>query len=58
MEDDIVANPGYSQTMKTYVRKLATDDWMFLEFSQLGFIGESMLFCESVCSQGFWKRRA
>ncbi|KAM9511639.1 alpha-1,3-mannosyl-glycoprotein 4-beta-N-acetylglucosaminyltransferase B-like isoform 2-T2 [Salvelinus alpinus] len=40
LEDDIVANPGYSQTMKTYVRKLATDDWMFLEFSQLGFIGK------------------
>uniref|UniRef100_A0A8C8FNY7 Alpha-1,3-mannosyl-glycoprotein 4-beta-N-acetylglucosaminyltransferase B-like n=1 Tax=Oncorhynchus tshawytscha TaxID=74940 RepID=A0A8C8FNY7_ONCTS len=40
LEDDIVANPGYSQTMKIYVRKLATDDWMFLEFSQLGFIGK------------------
>uniref|UniRef100_A0AAY5KWM2 Alpha-1,3-mannosyl-glycoprotein 4-beta-N-acetylglucosaminyltransferase B n=1 Tax=Esox lucius TaxID=8010 RepID=A0AAY5KWM2_ESOLU len=40
LEDDIVAKPGYSQAMKTYVRSLASDDWMFLEFSQLGFIGK------------------
>ncbi|KAJ8015637.1 hypothetical protein DPEC_G00028170 [Dallia pectoralis] len=40
LEDDIVAKPGYSEAMKTYVRSLASDDWMFLEFSQLGFIGK------------------
>ncbi|KAL0974235.1 hypothetical protein UPYG_G00217500 [Umbra pygmaea] len=40
LEDDIVAKPGYSQAMKTYVRSLTSDDWMFLEFSQLGFIGK------------------
>ncbi|XP_042181640.1 alpha-1,3-mannosyl-glycoprotein 4-beta-N-acetylglucosaminyltransferase B isoform X3 [Oncorhynchus tshawytscha] len=40
LEDDIVAKPGYSQAMKTYVRSLASDDWMLLEFSQLGFIGK------------------
>ena len=45
LEDDIVAKPGYSQAMKTYVRSLASDDWMLLEFSQLGFIGESVLVC-------------
>ncbi|KAM6953356.1 alpha-1,3-mannosyl-glycoprotein 4-beta-N-acetylglucosaminyltransferase B-like [Aplochiton taeniatus] len=40
LEDDIIAKSGYIQTMKTYVEHLASDPWLFLEFSQLGFIGK------------------
>ncbi|XP_066576213.1 alpha-1,3-mannosyl-glycoprotein 4-beta-N-acetylglucosaminyltransferase B [Amia ocellicauda] len=40
LEDDIVAKQGYSQTMKEFVRHQSSDDWLILEFSQLGFIGK------------------
>jgi len=39
LEDDIVAKPNYFATMKNFALQLATEDWMILEFSQLGFIG-------------------
>lgn len=40
LEDDIVAKPNYFATMKNFAIQLATEDWMILEFSQLGFIGK------------------
>ncbi|XP_016150973.1 alpha-1,3-mannosyl-glycoprotein 4-beta-N-acetylglucosaminyltransferase A-like [Sinocyclocheilus grahami] len=40
LEDDIVAKPNYFATMKNFALQLATEDWMILEFSQLGFIGD------------------
>ncbi|KAG7463427.1 hypothetical protein MATL_G00176440 [Megalops atlanticus] len=40
LEDDIVAKPNYFATMKNFALQLATEDWMILEFSQLGFIGK------------------
>jgi hypothetical protein len=39
MEDDIVAKPNYFATMKNFALQLSSEDWMILEFSQLGFIG-------------------
>ncbi|XP_054642346.1 alpha-1,3-mannosyl-glycoprotein 4-beta-N-acetylglucosaminyltransferase A isoform X3 [Dunckerocampus dactyliophorus] len=40
LEDDIVAKPNYFATMKNFALQLASEDWMVLEFSQLGFIGK------------------
>uniref|UniRef100_A0A6Q2YTS2 Alpha-1,3-mannosyl-glycoprotein 4-beta-N-acetylglucosaminyltransferase A n=1 Tax=Esox lucius TaxID=8010 RepID=A0A6Q2YTS2_ESOLU len=40
MEDDIVAKPNYFATMKNFALQLSSEDWMILEFSQLGFIGK------------------
>ncbi|KAM9795482.1 alpha-1,3-mannosyl-glycoprotein 4-beta-N-acetylglucosaminyltransferase B [Neosynchiropus ocellatus] len=40
LEDDIVARPNYLSTMKNFALQQPTDDWMILEFSQLGFIGK------------------
>ncbi|CAH2223347.1 alpha-1,3-mannosyl-glyco 4-beta-N-acetylglucosaminyltransferase A isoform X1 [Pelobates cultripes] len=40
LEDDIVAKQAYFNTIKNFALQLATEDWMILEFSQLGFIGK------------------
>ncbi|NXH10201.1 MGT4B acetylglucosaminyltransferase, partial [Bucco capensis] len=39
LEDDIIAKPDYIQSIKTFAVK-QSQDWMILEFSQLGFIGK------------------
>lgn len=39
LEDDVVAKTGYYSDMKTFVSQVASDEWLYLEFSQLGFIG-------------------
>ncbi|NWX12818.1 MGT4B acetylglucosaminyltransferase, partial [Aegotheles bennettii] len=39
LEDDIVAKSGYIQRIKTFAAK-QSQEWMILEFSQLGFIGK------------------
>lgn len=41
LEDDIVAKPNYLSTMKNFALQQPSEDWMILEFSQLGFIGGS-----------------
>lgn len=41
LEDDIVARPNYFTTMKNFALQQPLEEWMILEFSQLGFIGES-----------------
>uniref|UniRef100_A0A672SI70 Alpha-1,3-mannosyl-glycoprotein 4-beta-N-acetylglucosaminyltransferase A n=1 Tax=Sinocyclocheilus grahami TaxID=75366 RepID=A0A672SI70_SINGR len=48
LEDDIVAKPNYFATMKNFALQLATEDWMILEFSQLGFIGVTSIFLISI----------
>uniref|UniRef100_A0A7N8Y700 Alpha-1,3-mannosyl-glycoprotein 4-beta-N-acetylglucosaminyltransferase A n=1 Tax=Mastacembelus armatus TaxID=205130 RepID=A0A7N8Y700_9TELE len=40
LEDDIVAKPNYFATMKNFALQLSSEEWMILEFSQLGFIGK------------------
>ncbi|XP_071769703.2 alpha-1,3-mannosyl-glycoprotein 4-beta-N-acetylglucosaminyltransferase B isoform X1 [Centroberyx gerrardi] len=40
LEDDIVAKADYYNTMKSYATQQAANQWLFLEFSQLGFIGK------------------
>uniref|UniRef100_A0A8C9MD23 Alpha-1,3-mannosyl-glycoprotein 4-beta-N-acetylglucosaminyltransferase B n=1 Tax=Panthera tigris altaica TaxID=74533 RepID=A0A8C9MD23_PANTA len=40
LEDDIVAKPNYLSTMKNFALQQPSEDWMILEFSQLGFIGK------------------
>ncbi|CAL8358700.1 unnamed protein product [Merluccius merluccius] len=40
LEDDIVATAGYYETMKSYAIQQSSHQWLFLEFSQLGFIGK------------------
>lgn len=49
LEDDVVARSGYYDDMKAYATKEASKPWLYLEFSQLGFIGVSWCFCQS-CS--------
>ncbi|CAG5993631.1 unnamed protein product [Menidia menidia] len=36
--DDIVARPNYFTTMKNFALQQPSEEWMILEFSQLGFI--------------------
>ncbi|KAM3613429.1 uncharacterized protein V6R79_025996 [Siganus canaliculatus] len=38
LEDDVVAKTSYYQDMKTFA--VQSSEWLFLEFSQLGFIGK------------------
>ncbi|XP_034961525.1 alpha-1,3-mannosyl-glycoprotein 4-beta-N-acetylglucosaminyltransferase B isoform X1 [Zootoca vivipara] len=40
LEDDIVAKPNYLSTMKNFALQQPSEEWMILEFSQLGFIGK------------------
>ncbi|XP_023667202.1 alpha-1,3-mannosyl-glycoprotein 4-beta-N-acetylglucosaminyltransferase A-like isoform X2 [Paramormyrops kingsleyae] len=40
LEDDIIAKPNYFDTMKKFALQLSSEEWMILEFSQLGFIGK------------------
>ncbi|XP_063046590.1 alpha-1,3-mannosyl-glycoprotein 4-beta-N-acetylglucosaminyltransferase B-like isoform X1 [Engraulis encrasicolus] len=40
LEDDIVAKVGYTDAMKKFANGLSSEDWLYLEFSQLGFIGK------------------
>uniref|UniRef100_A0A671UD68 Alpha-1,3-mannosyl-glycoprotein 4-beta-N-acetylglucosaminyltransferase B n=1 Tax=Sparus aurata TaxID=8175 RepID=A0A671UD68_SPAAU len=40
LEDDIVARPNYFTTMKNFALQQPLEEWMILEFSQLGFIGK------------------
>uniref|UniRef100_A0A3Q2YLY1 Alpha-1,3-mannosyl-glycoprotein 4-beta-N-acetylglucosaminyltransferase B n=1 Tax=Hippocampus comes TaxID=109280 RepID=A0A3Q2YLY1_HIPCM len=40
LEDDIVARPTYLSTMKNFALQQPSEEWMILEFSQLGFIGK------------------
>ncbi|XP_072269268.1 alpha-1,3-mannosyl-glycoprotein 4-beta-N-acetylglucosaminyltransferase A [Pyxicephalus adspersus] len=40
LEDDIVAKQNYFSTIKNFALQLSSEDWMILEFSQLGFIGK------------------
>ncbi|EHA97912.1 Alpha-1,3-mannosyl-glycoprotein 4-beta-N-acetylglucosaminyltransferase B [Heterocephalus glaber] len=40
LEDDIVAKPNYLSTMKNFALQQPSEDWMILEFSQLGFTGK------------------
>lgn len=42
LEDDVIAKMGYFNDMKTFATQEATKQWLFLEFSQLGFIGVSL----------------
>ncbi|XP_009947951.1 PREDICTED: alpha-1,3-mannosyl-glycoprotein 4-beta-N-acetylglucosaminyltransferase B-like [Leptosomus discolor] len=39
LEDDIIAKPDYIQSIKIFTAK-QSQEWMILEFSQLGFIGK------------------
>ena len=47
LEDDIITKPGYLTTMKSFVTNQKTTDWILLEFSQLGFIGELFVLSQS-----------
>ncbi|XP_071313175.1 alpha-1,3-mannosyl-glycoprotein 4-beta-N-acetylglucosaminyltransferase B-like isoform X2 [Trachinotus anak] len=40
LEDDVVAKAGYYDDMKTFATQEASKPWLYLEFSQLGFIGK------------------
>ncbi|XP_064417378.1 alpha-1,3-mannosyl-glycoprotein 4-beta-N-acetylglucosaminyltransferase B-like [Latimeria chalumnae] len=40
LEDDILALTDYFQTMIHFAEQQVSDDWLILEFSQLGFIGK------------------
>lgn len=40
LEDDIIVKQNYFNTIKNFALQLSSEDWMILEFSQLGFIGK------------------
>ncbi|XP_053779717.1 alpha-1,3-mannosyl-glycoprotein 4-beta-N-acetylglucosaminyltransferase A isoform X2 [Desmodus rotundus] len=40
LEDDIIAKQNYFNTIKNFALQLSSEEWMILEFSQLGFIGK------------------
>lgn len=40
LEDDVVAKNGFFSIIKNYITQQKTNDWMIIEFSQLGFIGK------------------
>uniref|UniRef100_A0A672GQD4 Alpha-1,3-mannosyl-glycoprotein 4-beta-N-acetylglucosaminyltransferase B-like n=1 Tax=Salarias fasciatus TaxID=181472 RepID=A0A672GQD4_SALFA len=40
LEDDVVAKADYYSSMKTYASQEESKQWLFLEFSLLGFIGK------------------
>ncbi|KAM9741226.1 alpha-1,3-mannosyl-glycoprotein 4-beta-N-acetylglucosaminyltransferase B isoform 1-T1 [Menidia menidia] len=40
LEDDIIAKDGYYSDMKSFATQNTTKQWLYLEFSQLGFIGK------------------
>ncbi|XP_028935826.1 alpha-1,3-mannosyl-glycoprotein 4-beta-N-acetylglucosaminyltransferase A isoform X1 [Ornithorhynchus anatinus] len=40
LEDDIVVKQNYFSTIKNFALQVSSEDWMILEFSQLGFIGK------------------
>ncbi|XP_030251273.1 alpha-1,3-mannosyl-glycoprotein 4-beta-N-acetylglucosaminyltransferase B isoform X1 [Sparus aurata] len=40
LEDDVIAKAGYYNDMKTFTTQEASKEWLFLEFSKLGFIGK------------------
>ena len=42
LEDDVITKPGYLSTMKNFAINQKTDDWLLLEFSHLGFIGQDI----------------
>lgn len=44
LEDDIVAKPNYLSTMKNFALQQPSEEWMILEFSQLGFIGKLIFY--------------
>ena len=40
LEDDVQSKPGYFSAMKNFALNQKSDEWILLEFSQLGFIGK------------------
>jgi len=42
LEDDVITKPGYLTIMKDFVLNQKMTDWILLEFSHLGFIGDSI----------------
>lgn len=39
LEDDVIAKNGYYNDMKAFTKQDANNQWLYVEFSQLGFIG-------------------
>ncbi|XP_071064823.1 alpha-1,3-mannosyl-glycoprotein 4-beta-N-acetylglucosaminyltransferase A isoform X2 [Dasypus novemcinctus] len=40
LEDDIIVKQNYFHIIKNFALQLSSEEWMILEFSQLGFIGK------------------
>ncbi|EFO21313.2 UDP-GlcNAc:a-1,3-D-mannoside b-1,4-N-Acetylglucosaminyltransfe rase IV [Loa loa] len=40
LEDDVLAKAGYVSRIRKFIDGRASDDWLMLEFSSLGFIGK------------------
>ncbi|XP_018418915.1 PREDICTED: alpha-1,3-mannosyl-glycoprotein 4-beta-N-acetylglucosaminyltransferase-like protein MGAT4D, partial [Nanorana parkeri] len=40
LEDDVVAKPQFFQSLIDFATQQTSDEWLILEFSQLGFIGK------------------
>lgn len=42
LEDDIIAKSDYYRSMKSFIAQKASQEWLYLEFSYLGFIGMAL----------------
>ena len=40
LEDDVVTKPGYLSAIRSFALSQESNEWVLLEFSSLGFIGE------------------
>lgn len=40
LEDDVVAKPGFVSSIKQFIDENSAENWLVLEFSELGFIGK------------------
>lgn len=52
LEDDVIARNGYYEDMMAFTKQEATRQWLYLEFSQLGFIGASVSLGTPECCFG------
>jgi len=48
LEDDVITKPGYLKIMKDFVLNQKLAEWILLEFSHLGFIGDCQHYCNDL----------
>lgn len=44
LQDDIIAKKMYFKKITDFVRNITSNDWFYIEFSILGFIGKQLIY--------------